>query len=250
MILYNTPPGKVFLEMYGEMEKVNFALDKQIKKVFRTNRVAGQTKFPLVLSTTYTVPASRNRYLLWCYGEKNGTDKINWYQGAVLLLTDNKGRLQTVSLAQINTIREDHLGIPNKVTYWELCIITGHFYSRFNERAFHSSLDDPIKTIITWLGRNANIFKQLDSDQLIRVPEKYEGNSQAIQTLDGIVFGSTETITTANGLECHVNTHKTFITLGMLKPGQEGDTEDHKTVRMMTDFYRSTGGHPDKPFKK
>lgn len=246
MILHDTPPEAVFREMYGELEKVDFALRKRNNQITSRVHLTTNTRFPVILSQEYTVPSSRNRYLLWHYGQRFG-DRVQWEHGAVLLLTDDRGRLQTVSLFKTTTMRESYDGLLKKIHYWSLNFTTGHLYSRYKERAMAGKELTPTETIVTWLGRNTGIFKHLEPDQIVRMPEKYR-NSKPMQTNDGIILGESSSIPTPDSLECEVNIQKTFLSLSMLKEDQKEGAEDAELVRTMNELYKGQHNLPMNPF--
>jgi len=246
MILFNMPDQQIFLEMYKEKEKVDFAVEKHWNKILRI-KVTNATRFPHLQYEEYTVPATKNRYLIWHYGVPEGNGTVNWNIGSTLLLNDDKGRIQTVTLTKDGGTRQDYSGKTKLYHHWNLCFYTGHFYSRYRERMHHETKMQPFDVIVTWLGRNYGFYKQIKPSDIIRLPERYV-NANAIQMTDGIILGSVSRFDTDDGLYCEVNRQKTFLPLSMLKNEQHNAAESERTFRFLNNLY-DNGITPEKIFR-
>ena len=124
MILPNTPHELVLQVMRNEAHKVEFFIKKEGSKLLSALERTPYTLFPFLSYKIYTVPSSRNKYLVWFevmdYRElKNGT----FISGSCLIVNEEKGGITAyVQKISYDSEIKQHTSVLN--------IYTGHFFNR------------------------------------------------------------------------------------------------------------------------
>lgn len=198
MILFNTTNQAVLKVMLSEWEKVSYFVKKNEDKVdryFRTLR-PGATNY---LIMHYTIPSSNNTYTIvskpnyegiintWCYLKADG----------------DFGKRKIFVLRKNAPNKEDLVEKPAFI----LDIYTGHFLSRYRERAnaTGSNIDELFVQFLQQNSRNGMAIPA----SLVN-PKVTDENQYAVVSDEGLSFiDSTEC--TVNGMLIHINENKTFV---------------------------------------
>jgi len=213
MILPGTSPDEIFRAMMREQEKVVYATNKIINKAkkafFRCNR------FPYIYTELYTVPDSKNTYLLYYYSDSKEAAMYDAvHTGNVLLVNEDNGSRSVYRIRKFSDVMAEKSIFEKR--YDLLTHFTGHFFSRYRERGGISNEYSPLELIGLYFGRNGYFEAKLYEDNVVKFPDKYK-DCAAFQVRDGIIFGSEET---RDNLFYMIN--RTFVSHSMLKDNQAG----------------------------
>lgn len=208
MILENTPYKVIIKTMHEEREKVRFFVEKESNKICKMHY-----RDSLVYYSTYTHPVSKNTYMFWggkivtpAYFQKIGNK--NFRAGSCLMINHSSGERSVISLGKKN------LGTGEVVD--AMIIYTGHFFSRYRERAGYPSSIPTNELISTYFIRNCE-YIPLDYEQVSK--RKMDGGVAA-QNYDGISLG-TECLIEEDGYKFYVLKNNTFLPKTLLKENQE-----------------------------
>lgn len=241
MILPDTEPNLILKELQGEVEKVRYFVRKQrssAKKVFWNAYT-----FPATYWASYTNPKSKNTYYAWFYA---ATREEAWREEFIgdwfLATNDSKGHRCLFILA--NT--QPRPGAPNGDT--SLISYTGHFFSRYRERALVPDSVSPIDLIVTCLGRNCRMMVELDFEKLNLNAGQYPDGS-ACQVRDGVVFVEQHELKDDKGLPYRYFIHRTFLSPSLLKEGQQaGYLSKRKLYNLLCDEIKKYVNKDSLPF--
>lgn len=214
--------------MHDEIEKVQFYLQKNIKKVIE--RKQGKYLEPCTFYDTITLKDSHNTYLLYWYipnikafyyDDCKSRDK-NLLSGSMLLTKDKNGQTMGVVYKKYKAQKED------TILWLEgMNVFTPHFFSRYRERMNLTNLS-VMDLIATFSARNLNYFCQLDYNQIVLEKDRLE-NGDATAVKDGIMLGEGET-KTLNGKDVLVVKSRTFLSINELKEDQASKNPSRKYV--------------------
>lgn len=210
MILYDTPPGLILDNIRGEAEKVGFALRKQERIAKNEFMRLGPDK--KIFVADYTVPASKNRYLLYLESVWNFPANIFpeiGHTGVILYTNGPKGHDYWI------TGRMD----AGNETISCLFQFTGHFLSRYRERSKIQVSESPHELAALYITRNFDVMVEQDFKKLNFNAEKYE-NGEAAQVQDGVVFFTKTTLRSPVGTPFLYFKMNTFVSLSTLKEPQ------------------------------
>lgn len=213
MILTKTPYDIILKEIQNESEKVWYHERKgrtEAGKAFLKNPV-----LPFIHYKTYTVPKSKNTYLIWYYADTfNQAFYERFVGGWCLLLNEDNGKRMIYSLAVTPVERFSN------VTRDTLISFTGHFFSRYRERMNFPDSVSPIELIVRYIARNGEVMTKLEFEQINTNTEQYP-DGVAYQVRDGIILGTKKEYKDRNGNPFAVIKHNTFLDNGILKSNQK-----------------------------
>lgn len=186
MILSNTDEITIFNTLAKEQEKVDYAVRKAFNKAksnfFKCNR------FPYVYTELYTHPESKNTYLIYYYADsKKAAMYVTVHSGGVLLVNEDNGNRSVYRIRLFTDVVKENSIYDEE--FDSLSHYTGHFFSRYRERAKVSSDYNTLEGIAIFFGRNSRFDAKLHENEVIKFPEKYK-NCVAYQIQDGVTFGS------------------------------------------------------------
>ncbi|MBQ9173724.1 MAG: hypothetical protein IJ161_08360 [Bacteroidales bacterium] len=219
--------------MRNEVPKVEFFIKKEagrLKKTFLRNFGT----FPFFYQTTYIIPDSRNRYLVWfCANNKRELNTQTARSGCCLILNEDKGKTTVYEYKEClipNTY-------PKKEIEAVLNVYTGHFFSRYRERAGWGTKLTRDEIIVRYLCRNAIFISGLPFDKINLNSDKYPGGA-AGQVTDGLVLITETHETDTKGLPFTVIKHNTFIGKTHLKEDQqENMLDENEAFALITKEY-------------
>lgn len=221
--------------MKEDREKVLFYIQKEDTKVGK--RFAKEYKFPQWSYSFYTVPDSRNTYLIWFYAlnKKEVIDNYFW-NGSCLLLNSSDGKRYAYCL-------RPQKDVDTAEKFDSIQIYSGHFFSRYKERMKLPASLNEYEVMTTFFGRNILYFYGLKSDKVMKKPEKYK-DAMAYKIDDGVIFGSEQWLPYKNG-QLLVMNNKTFLSNDILKENQKENMPSQRDARdtVMDSIFR------DKVFK-
>lgn len=240
MLLYDSTYEDMYRVLTQEREKVDFTLEKLSVKAMKEFR--DRTVFPAYFINYYTVPASRNKYIVCHYMLSN--DKYMDGLG-VMILNEDDGAQQVIDVTSCKRFvpTKGMVSIIDKSMPYEerivmMNIYTAHFLNRYRTRLIETGLISPSKkgTLTTaeiacmYLSRNRKNIISIPYEQMVLMPEKYR-NGIALQVNDGIVFGSQKSFTGTDGKEVYVNRLNTIVSRDMLKQSQADNVVPDKTIQ-------------------
>lgn len=185
MVLQDTPYPLVLQAMLGEAGKVAFFQKKQASKAQREFRRQQQRRmpYPLYWLTTYTVPSSRNTYLVWFEAMSDEeVSKGTFVYGSALLVNEENRRQ---SVYQIKHVRDQEN--PEAGHQILFNVYTGHFFSRYRERGLWGARLSTHELMVRYLARNDHFLAGLEFSKLNLNSDKYPDGA-ACQVFDGVVF--------------------------------------------------------------
>ena len=212
MILADSDYPTIYKGIKSELDKVAFAVKKEegkAKKIFYNSAT-----FPCCHNTTYTVPSSQNKYLIWyyCHNPKEA-QFCTYYYGFSLLLTDSDGKQFAVLCRPYkNKERKREESIQ---------VFSGHFFSRYRERMKLGNKMSTYDLMTFFFGRNVPYMGKLDWKELTVKPEHYKDSPSAWRIDDGVTFAAEYQLTLDNGKSLHVTKHNTFLSESVLKNEQK-----------------------------
>lgn len=232
MILSTDTPRSIFLAMREENEKVAFHLKKMEKRFEKTflNAIPylpfGK---PMGMQEIYTVPGSRNAYLVWVYAESAAEVRSRtWAKGSALIMTNFYGKRTFVTFSDTG---RDLLG--NRRDVFNLIqFYSGHFLSRYRERSTLGCGIKPNELAMMFFARNSGHLAVMDLDAFNDNHDKYE-NGYAFQIRDGITFGTIVDERLDDGSALRVFHHNTFIGSALLTENQEKNVLSNKELASM-----------------
>lgn len=227
MILQDTPYGEIFRVMEREREKVNWNLEKELnryhKEILKRKRTCRQ--YPLLHHCYYTVPDSKNRYLLWF---RNHGESICF--GPALVVNQDDGSRQLICLDYFTFKGEDGKTVRQDA----LRVFTGHFLRRYRERCHFGEGLSTEDLIAFFMDRNYEYSYALDPD---KVSLKQYRDSCAWQMRDGVSFGTLAAVQTPDGKEILIERNNTFVAEENLFGRQKQHTLSRRELnRKIVDF--------------
>lgn len=198
MILFDTPYEEVFTVMFGEYEKVKYAVSKASRNAARLFTSVPPYPHPAPIVNRYTIPASRNNYVIVSVLKE---DNIENY---VYLKSNGDHGHQKVFLLRKNNGKKD---LDLKTPSWVLDVYTGHFLSRYRERAKVIGLsgDD---LIVHFLEQNSKHGTAIPAH--IVNPAEKGVDSFVMMADEGVCFMSCSSIV-HNGIDVEIDENKTFV---------------------------------------
>ena len=199
MILFDTPNEEILKIMLSEWEKVSYYMNRDRDKVRKHFLSLPRTVEVKPFIRSYTIPTSRNTYTVVSRPVLEG----EIYTWCYLKVDGNSGKRRVAILRKNEIDSEEFLMSPS----WILDIYTGHFFSRYRERAGvgGTSIDELIVR-----------FLLLNSKRGIAVPASMvnpavKDDSQfAIVSSEGLSFVETSRHM-INGVPIHINENRTFV---------------------------------------
>ena len=222
MILHDTPYAQMHDVMAAEEGKVFFSMTK-FQQRFDKAVMRSSDPLPIIMTDNYTVPASKNRYLIFGVATKNGKMiqcdyefvlPVNGPDGKPFYLKNWDHKENDVPIEK---------GARNVLGMF---IFTGHFFSRYRERAKIDQKYSTNEVIATFCKRNIECMKMLDVDKMVKKKDKYK-DTVCFQSRDGIILG-TQTWTTCKDGPLSVIIAKTFLS--------EAQLHDTQKKHAVTDF--------------
>lgn len=221
MILSYTPYGLVLKTMQGEAEKVDFFMRRtaaKAKKSFERRQLFSDG-FPFYYHETYTVPGSRNTYLVFYEAlDRNDIRSGGFYCGSCLLVNDDNGKQ---SVYQLTRARSRTATTDEIATF--INIYTGHFFSRYRERHLWGSEISTHELIVRYLCRNKFFMAGLEFEKLNLNANKYP-NGSASQVFDGVVFITEKDLSGEIGHPAMAVRFNTFLGKHILQESQQDAT--------------------------
>lgn len=216
MIHYNSTFQEVYRAMLDEREKTEYALHKNEEKMWKMF-MRGKSR-TLSHHETYRIPASNNTYLLWYYVEEDVFGHATLFGGTVLLNQTRDGYPIYYVCKRFSNV------MPGQVYKSDVLLVyTGHFFSRYRERAEVPANKNTYDLITLYLARNLRMMVPLDNDTMMNRADEYPDRI-VWQVKDGIVFSTT----TEQGKDTRnpftVSVQNTFVTESMLKGRQKNGT--------------------------
>lgn len=204
MILPGTPYDTIYRTLVQENEKVEFALRKffqnKIKKTILKGREAKECYYE-----TYTVPKSRNNYLL-CVSRAKG--RPGFVPLGYLVVQDFSNRVFFLLI--------DAPNVKMVVQY------DSHFLRRYRERVLKNE-QVPTEHVLCDFQAAGMDFSSIDSDRVLLNKEKY-GEFNCMAAMDGhliaIDFYKLSAEDTKLSKDLGIMRLKTIISNEMLKPNQ------------------------------
>lgn len=233
MILPNTPHELVLQVMRNEAHKVEFFIKKEGSKLLSALERTPYALFPFLSYKIYTVPSSRNKYLVWFevmdYRElKNGT----FISGSCLIVNEEKGGITAyVQKISYDSEIKQHTSVLN--------IYTGHFFNRYRER-FNWGNINTYELIARYLSRNGSLMTFLEFRKMNLKAEEYPDGAAA-QVNDGVIFGTYTISKDIDGKPFNIVFHNTFIANQQLKDNQQKQllSEDQIFFMVNQEFLKS-----------
>ena len=248
MILDNTPYGLVMKVLSDEADKVLFFRNKELRKAakdFSRCTVDGLS----IHWTYYTVPSSRNKYLVWFIYENNGSlDNSAVRSGQLLVVTSSNGD-RTFYKRRKNSPQKDN-GIGEQ--HFSLCVYTSHFFRRYRERMGFSHKETTENIIIRFFYQNNWYGYELPMEKMNLHASEYQ-NGISYELSQGVAFltRTTEELTgVVPAFECLK--YNTFVPYDTLKDGQREVTAKHSVVPVVQETLRKRmfiASHGIMPFK-
>ena len=226
MILATSSYPEIFSAIEAEEEKIAYAIGKEEKKAIKTFEKSSK-RYSLYYTKEYTVPSSRNRYLIWYFMPDADVVKPAFYWGAPLLLDEDNGKRIVIALS---SMRAEGKGGSFNVD--ALQVYNGHFLSRYRERAGLPGEYTTAQVIATLMGNNASCMVQLDMEKMNPNYEKYK-DAAVWQLTNGFSFGKQLVCESPSGKTFVVFEHKTYVSSDMLKQQQVDAAIPHEIVEMM-----------------
>lgn len=209
MIFHDSKYEDIYRIMSRETEKVNYHGRKQNKRILRS--FAGKDTWPAIETAIYTVPESRNRYLLWYYCAAPHTQPLS---GSCLFVeTPDKG---------VMTFKLDSYSVTDKGKRYQsekLQVYNSHFFARYRERIMKGNTETPARLIARYYGRNASFMAQVPPRDIMLEPEKHN-NASGWQVCDGLILGTKDKFRIPSGREIEVFRYNTILPHSMLKTNQ------------------------------
>lgn len=206
--------------MRDEAEKVRFQLrrqEKQAKKEFEKKMLLAFPT-PFLFHCIYTVPSSRNRYLLW-YEAISGQEVRNktFRYGAALIVNEERNKLSVWSLRSVKDNQDGAMPM--------LMCLTGHFLQRYRERCRWGSRLSTEELIVRFLSRNTTFFAELDFSKINVNANKYPDGT-AYQIIDGVAFVKCKRDKDNSGSPFLFAKFNTFVSESELKDDQKQNVLD------------------------
>ena len=224
MLLPDASPQTVFKVMLDERDKVQYYIQKEkskknIKPLFFTS------DNQIYHSKLITIPSSGNRYLIWIYFRKNLVEVKEVISGSALMMTNFNGTLDYYILEnyiRYNPICKD-LGLPQperSTNFYILSMFTGHFLSRYRERAGIDKKLSAEKLAIHFFSRNMETMVD-EKVEKFNGRHKTDDKSKAIAMKDGYSLSESSKIKIHGMPSFEFIKHNTFITEEMLTLDQK-----------------------------
>lgn len=215
MILDNTPYETLHRTMTEERPKVIFALKKLFDRSQR--QFQGARTLPVMAWDTYTVPKSKNKYLIWLYAQTHDEKNRAPQFGYALLVNDKNGRLNYYATEKYKLTTPAH---PEGEEVLLLSHYTAHFMSRYRERMGIPPSVTPYELAVTFLGRNQKLMTR-DSANEINRRNSLSDDYKSFRVKDGICLIKNFKTRAADGSPVSVERYNTFLDETMLKGKQK-----------------------------
>ena len=218
MILADASYQEIYRQMKAEEDKVRFFVKKVRGRVDKWARSAGILPYPGLVHEEYTVPSTKNRYIVYGYIQ-NEKELIHgsYTLIAALSLTSDEGSRCLVTLREWKFFTDDDVyEVEDALQFY-----TGHFFKRYRERAMLlNQSKDPEVTCTLFFGRNSGMSMRLDFGKLNIRAEEYPDGC-AFRLYDGVAFASDHSFTLPDGKRVTVLRNNTFMGISQLKADQE-----------------------------
>lgn len=180
-----------YKEMYGHLEKdsvkvkirENYFLSKAIKEFKKESR------FPAYRWYEYTVPESKNKYIIFYYAE-------SWTQikqpkvGSFCIVYDDKCNRYVVRWG--GRVYKQHIDSPLSLIR-EIQVYTPHFFNRYKERGLKDMSLSINEVVCMYLSRNGEGVPIEMNEEINRHLDKYgPGAKYGYRVRDGFCFVSSD----------------------------------------------------------
>ncbi len=224
MILHDTPYGETYRILRQEQHKVEFAALK-----FETAHAKDYPEWNIrkgYCMTTYTVPASRNRYLIWLKTETDHkTGRIYLTQNSFLSTYDKYGRRMFLRAIEVDRFS---IYTRNKEKERWLIVITGHCLHRYAQRSGLpcGSTDEDI---LVRFNNEIKTTTKLPYEEVGTMENNELGFTD--QCDSGVIFGTTREDTAPDGTPFTVRRYNTFVDKNLLRDAQKRHVLKAETLR-------------------
>ncbi len=217
MILPDTPPEEIFRIISEEEPKLLFALDKEFQRAEK--KFTHSQSLPVLHQIEYTVPSSRNRYLVWMYAFNEYQKTVKPMYGFALMVNGLGGSVEYYTL---NHLAHKILrgGVVTESTVNALSKFIPHYLSRYRERFIKDESLSPEKLAVTYFGRNQST-KVSEEVEKINILAGKDDKYRSYRLRDGVALVEKEERTLPDGRVYDFNIYKTFLSEDMLKGSQE-----------------------------
>lgn len=237
MLLHDTPYETIWSVIEKERPKVRYQLDRFeasiIKRIGR--RFVPGCHIPYVFTTEYTVPGSKNTYVIWVHVEPDGiTAKLTSTTGSALALTQRDG-----SRNYFCNARNRSWKIPGNLKE-QMFVITAHCLSRYRTRYVKTSAPSPNELLAEFIITNIRELQRFPLDWANLNHEAYEDGA-AYLIRNGVILGASRNIQCGDEWVC-VNQFNTFLPDKMLKKTQRDNIRERHIEyihKLVDQFFKS-----------
>lgn len=222
MILYNDSYETVWSVLDGEQSKVKYQLQRFENETAKliTRRYLRSRHLPFAFTKEYTVPDSKNTYVLWVHAEMNDSSaRFSTKNGAALAVTQRDGSRNFFFQGK-NLLKE----VPGSRRN-QLFGITAHCLSRYRTRYVTTSNPSPNELLAEFATKNVRELQRIPLNWANENHEAYE-NGTAYIVSNGIILGCYLEMEIAPNRWIGINQFNTFLPEKMLRESQKSNIQE------------------------
>ena len=181
MVLLSMTYKEMYDNLASDKQKVDIFKNKQLPRVVKAFKTEG--KFPNCKCYEYTVPATKNQYIVFFYAE-NHSMADNPIIGDFFYIFDNSQRF----IVKWGASPYKHTDNNELLLLRQLHVYTYHFFQRYNERFLKKDSFVSNETAATFLARNRISTPIEVTTEINKNANNYEENNHAFKIRDGFCF--------------------------------------------------------------